>query len=276
MSEQAEGELAQARERWSGRVAVITGAAGGLGSGFAEVATSIGMKVVLSDVDATGLDALAKRVEAAGGHATTVVADVRDHDAVDALAEAAFAEHGDVALLINNAGIEHVGLLWEQPPEAWHRVIDINLNGVYHGVRAFVPRMIAAGQPATVFNIASVAALTSGGQHAVYQVSKHGVLALSEALADGLTSVGAPVQVSVALPGPVRTRIYADANDGAPGEHVDAMRQMLDEGMPPAEAAQLMLVQVAAGRFGVSPHPDWVRRMAAQRADRLLQLAPEG
>ncbi|MCU1483975.1 MAG: hypothetical protein JWN67_721 [Actinomycetia bacterium] len=276
MTDRVDDELGQARERWGGRVAVITGAAGGLGSAFAEVATAIGMPVVLSDVDAAGLDAVAQRVEAAGGRATTVVTDVRDYDAVDALAATAFAEHGDVALLINNAGIEHVGLIWEESPESWHRVIDINLNGVYHGVRAFVPRMLEAGRPAVVLNLASVASLTSGAQHAVYQVSKHGVLALSEALADGLTSTGAPVQVSVALPGPVNTRIYADANAGAPGDHVDAMRKVLADGMPPTEAARLMLAQVASGAFAVSPHPDWVQRMAASRADRLLGLMPEG
>jgi NAD(P)-dependent dehydrogenase (short-subunit alcohol dehydrogenase family) len=269
-------DLGQVQERWAGKAAVITGAGGGLGAAFADALASVGAAVVLADVDAAGIEAVAGRIRGNGGTATTVVADVRHFDAVDALAATAFAEHGSVGLLINNAGIEHVGLIWEQPPEAWHRVIDVNLNGVYHGVRAFVPRMLEAGEQATVFNLASVAALTSGGQHGVYQVSKHGVLALSESLADGLASVDAPIQVSVALPGPVNTRIYADANQGEPGEVVDAMRAMLQDGMPADEAARLMLAQVAAGNFGVSPHPDWVRRMAAVRADRLLQLAPEG
>ena len=262
-------------ERFAGRAAVITGAAGGLGAAFAEALAAAGAHVVLADVDLDGLDAVAERIRSAGGHATTVLVDVRDFDAVDALAATAFEEHGSVGLLINNAGIEHVGLVWEQTPEAWHRVVDVNLNGVYHGIRAFVPRMIDAGEPAVVFNLASVAALTSGGQHGVYQVTKHGVLALSESLSDGLTTKGAPIQVSVALPGPVNTRIYDDANDGEPGEYVDAMRAMLDEGMAPDEAARLMLDQVADGRFAVSPHPDWVQRMAKVRADRLLDLMPE-
>jgi NAD(P)-dependent dehydrogenase (short-subunit alcohol dehydrogenase family) len=268
-------ELAQAGERWAGRAAVITGAGGGLGAAFAEALASVGAAAVLADIDAAGIEAVAERIRGAGGQATTVVADVRDFDAVDALAATAFAEHGSVGLLINNAGVEHVGLLWETPPEAWRRVVGVNLDGVYHGVRAFVPRMLDAGEPAVVFNLASVAALTAGGQHAVYQVTKHGVLALSESLADGLASVDAPVQVSVALPGPVSTRIYADANEGEPGEYVDSMRAMLDAGMPADEAARLMLAQVAAGAFAVSPHPDWVQRMAATRADRLRDLIPE-
>lgn len=251
-------------QRWSGGVAVITGAAGGLGTAFAEVLTGVGTRLVLSDVDETGLAAVAERLGAAA-----VVADVRRYEDVEALATAAYAE-GPVTLLINNAGVEHVGQVWEQSVEAWHRVVDVNLNGVFHGVRAFVPRMIEAGIPATVLNLGSVASLTSGGEHGVYQVTKHGVLALSEALSDGLSSVGAPVQVSVALPGPVATRIYADANDGAPGDHVDAMRQMIAGGMPPGEAVELILQQAAAGQFAVSPHPEWVQRMARQRADRLL------
>lgn len=275
MTERAEDDLGEARQRWSGEVAVITGAAGGLGSAFAEVAASIGMRVVLADVDSAGLDAVAQRVAAAGGVATAVVTDVRDFEAVENLAARTFEEHERVGLLINNAGVEHVGLVWEVPPEAWHRLIDINLNGVYYGVRAFVPRMIDSGRPSVVLNIGSVASLTTGAQHAAYQVTKHGVLALSEALADGLASVGAPVQVSVALPGPMKTRIYTDANDGHAGEHVDAMRTMLDEGMSPADAARLVLAQVAAGAFVVSPHPDWVRRIGAQRADRLRSLLPQ-
>src|SRR4051794_4629851 len=258
MADPADDPLATARARWAGRTAVITGAAGGLGTAFAAVLAEIGMHLVLSDVDVAGLDELARRVGDTGASVTTAIVDVRDHAAVDALAEAAFRDHGDIALVINNAGVEHVGMIWEEPPDAWHRVVDINLSGVYHGVRAFVPRMIEAGRPAVVLNIGSVASLTSGAYHAVYQVTKHGVLALSEALADGLASTGAPVQASVALPGPVNTRIYADANAGAAGEHVDAMRKMLTTGMPAAEAAALMLVQVASGAFAVTPHPEWV------------------
>jgi NAD(P)-dependent dehydrogenase (short-subunit alcohol dehydrogenase family) len=261
-------QLERARTRWAGRTVVVTGAAGGLGSAFSRTLAGLGADVVLSDVDDTALEAVAD------GVGTAIVADVREHDAVQALADQVHRDHGDVALLINNAGIEHVAQLWETPPEAWHRVVDINLNGVYHGVRAFVPRMLEAGGDAVVFNIASVAALTTGGRNAVYQVTKHGVLAMSESLADGLAAVGSGVQVSVALPGPVNTRIYADAEgEGEATEHLGVLRSLLaDQGMPPEEAATLMLEQVAAGAFAVSPHPEWVERMAKQRADRLLGL----
>lgn len=261
-------QLERARTRWSGRTVVVTGAAGGLGRAFARTLADLGADVVLSDVDAAALQ------QVADGVGDAVVADVRDHAAVQALADQVHRDHGEVALLINNAGIEHVAQLWETPPEAWHRVVEINLSGVYHGVRAFVPAMLDAGGDAVVFNIASVAALTTGGRNAVYQVTKHGVLAMSESLADGLAAVGADVQVSVALPGPVRTRIYADAeSEGEASDHLGVLRSLLDDqGMPPEEAATLMLEQVAGGAFAVSPHPEWVERMAKQRADRLLGL----
>ena len=146
--------------------------------------------------------------------------------------------------------------------------MDVNLNGVYHGVRAFVPRMLEAGTDSSVLNIASVGALTASGRNVAYQVSKHGVLALSEALADGLATVGAAVQVSVALPGPVRTRIYADARAaGDTSDHLIGLRSMLaDDGMSPEDAAVIMLEQVAAGAFAVSSHPEWVTRLASRRA----------
>jgi NAD(P)-dependent dehydrogenase (short-subunit alcohol dehydrogenase family) len=257
--------LETARARWSGRTAVVTGAAGGLGAGFAEVLADIGARVVRCDVNAGALEVVA---------GDTVVVDVRDFAAVEEVASRVFEEVGDVALLINNAGVESVGYPWEQAPEDWRRVMEVNLSGVYHGVRAFIPRMLAAGADGAVLNIASVGALTASGRNAAYQVSKHGVLALSEALADGLATVGAAVQVSVALPGPVRTQIYADARAvGDTDEHLAGLRSMLaDEGMPPETAAAIMLEQVAAGAFAVSSHPEWVQRLASRRAARIEGL----
>jgi NAD(P)-dependent dehydrogenase (short-subunit alcohol dehydrogenase family) len=270
-----EATMGAARALWSGTTAVVTGAGSGLGAGFAEVAAELGMAVVLCDIDGRRVGAQAARLGATGAEARAVAADVRDFAAVQALADGI---DGDIGLVVNNAGVEHLGLLWEEEPEDWHRVVDINLNGVYHGVRAFVPRLVAQQRRSVVLNISSVGALTAGAYHGTYEVTKHAVLAMSEALADGLTIVGAPVQVSVALPGPVRTRIYADANAEAPGGdafggRLGAMRDLLEaEGMAPADAARLLLGRVAAGAFLVTTHLDWLRPLAAQRAQRLLEL----
>ncbi len=278
MAANADDLMDGARRLWSGTTAVITGAGSGLGAGFAEVAAGLDMGVVVCDIDAARVEAVVERLRESGATAEGVVVDVRRFEDVQALADRVFTMPRGVGLLVNNAGVEHLGLLWEESPESWHRVIDINLNGVYHGVRAFVPRMVAQTRRSVVLNISSVGALTTGAYHGTYEVTKHAVLALSEALADGLTLTGAPVQVSVALPGPVRTRIYADANNGVVVQEsisgrLDAMRALLvDDGMAPVDAARSLLAQVATGAFVVTTHLDWLRPLAAQRARRLLEM----
>jgi NAD(P)-dependent dehydrogenase (short-subunit alcohol dehydrogenase family) len=274
--------LSEARRRWAGTPAVVTGAGDGLGRAMAEVAAGIGMPVVLADVDADRVAAATQAITDTGGHAVGVVVDVGRYDDVQALADTVFAEFGRVGLLVNNAGIEHLGLLWEEPVEAWRHLVDVNLHGVYHGIRAFVPRMLEDPGEGAVVNVASVAALTTGAYHGRYEVTKHGVLALSEVLAEELRAVGSTLQVSVALPGPVRTRIYGDANLVPPeraevAERLGGMRTLLaDDGMPPVDAACRMLGQVAAGSFVVTTHPDWLRALGVARGQRLLALAEEG
>jgi NADP-dependent 3-hydroxy acid dehydrogenase YdfG len=259
---------------WAGGTAVITGAGSGLGAALARVAAAAGMTVVLADVRAERLAAVAKEIDGA----VAVVTDVTDLASVQHLAEVAF-EVGDVRLLVNNAGVAHLGLLWEEPAEDWHRLIDVNLNGVYHGIRAFVPRLIAAGAPAWVLNTASVAGLSTGPFHGWYQVSKHAVVALSQCLAADIETVGAPVHVAVALPGPIATRIFTDANLDSPGgtvadEKVGAMRTLLaEQGMTGQEAASILFEQMAAGRFWVTPHPAWFSSAAGRRAEVLLAAA---
>lgn len=272
------GQLAAARALWGGTVAVITGAGSGLGAGFAEVASSLGAEVALADVDAGRLGEVGDRLAEAGGRVRTSVVDVRRFEDVRAFADELAAGGVPIGLVVNNAGVEHVGLLWEESPEAWHRVVDVNLHGVYHGVRAFVPHLLRQEHRSVVLNLASVGGLTTGAHHGTYEVTKHGVLVLSEALADGLAATGAPVQVSVALPGPVRTRIYDDANPvtaaaSPTGERVAAMRRLLaDEGTAPVDAARTMLAQAAAGAFWVTTHPAMLRALAEQRAERLREL----
>ena len=274
-----EGFLDHARLLWGGHTAVITGAGSGIGSGMARAAAGLGMTVVLADVSVARMSQVAGQIERAGGRALIVPTDVTDMAAVEHLADVAFGEVGGVRLVANNAGVEHVGLLWEEPAESWHRLIDVNLNGVYHGIRAFVPRLIAAGAPAHLLNTASVGSLSTGAYHGGYQVTKHAVLALGECLAADLATVDAPVHVSVALPGPVDTRIFADANTGAAGGAVvegqlEAMRTLLaGRGMPADEAGARLLAQVAEGRFWVTTHPAMVGESGARRAERLLALA---
>ena len=260
--------LELARSRWSGRTAVVTGAGSGLGAAFARVLAAIGAQVVLADSDVESVTATAD------GIGEAFVTDVRDPSAVDDLAEYVQRVYGDVSLLINNAGVEHVGFLWERSAADWQRMIDVNLSGVFHGIRAFVPMMLVAGTEAVVLNVASMGAFMAGPQHTVYQLTKHGVLVLSEGLAAELATVGAPITVSVAIPGAVRTNLYADAGATAAGdsqrERVHAL--LTDQGIEPDRAAATMLEQLARGDFIVTTDPEGVHRATAARADRLRDL----
>lgn len=243
-------------------VAVVTGAGSGLGAGLARVAASRRMTVVAADVDVERLDGLS--VEGA----ILVPVDVRRYEDVERLADIAF-ETGEVRLLCNNAGVSDLGPLWEQSVETWHRVIDVNLNGVHHGIKAFVPRLLAAGGPAAILNTASIGGFSTAPNHGVYQVTKHAVVALSQCLSADLKAAGSSIQVSVACPGPMATRIFTDANESPV---TDFMRDMLvTEGMTGEEAAALLLDQIAEGRFWVTPHPEMFR----DSVDRRMALLDE-
>lgn len=267
------------RERWAGGTAVITGAGGGIGGGMARAAATLGMSVVLADLDGPRIDALAAELAVSGCRATAVPTDVTDYASVERLADVAFDRVGDVRVVANNAGIEHVSLLWESPPSEWQRLISVNLTGVYHGVRAFVPRLLAAGRPATIVNTASIASFTTGPYQGMYQVSKRAVLALSESLAGDLETVRAPIQVSVAFPGAVNTPIFARASE-AGGPHAGTMMQTLrdllaDQGMDPDRAGELILHEAGHGRRWISTHPGTAAAFAQSALDRLREIVTE-
>jgi NAD(P)-dependent dehydrogenase (short-subunit alcohol dehydrogenase family) len=232
-------------------VAVVTGAARGIGAGIARAAAAAGMTVVLADRDGDGAAARADELTAGGARALGVATDVTDFEDVERLADRAFALDAPVRLLAGNAGIEHVGLLWEGPPSSWHDLLAVNLHGVYHGVRAFVPRLIAQGEPAALLHTSSIAAFTTGAQQGAYQVSKRAVLALSECLASELGAAGAPITVTVAFPGPVDTDIFRlPAPDAPESAAALAMLQRLvgRRGMGPDDAGRLLFEAAVTGR----------------------------
>jgi NAD(P)-dependent dehydrogenase (short-subunit alcohol dehydrogenase family) len=234
----------------AGGVAVVTGGARGIGAGIAGAAARAGMAVVVADRDAAVAGARAERLSADGHRAIAVPTDVTDYDAVERLADIAFAQGPPVQLLANNAGVEHVGLLWEGSPSSWHDLMAINLHGVYHGVRAFVPRLIDQARPASLLHTSSIAAFTTGAQQGAYQTSKRAVFALSQCVASELAGVGAPISVTVAFPGPVDTQIFAvPAPDSPDGVAALAMLQRLvgRQGMDPDEAGRLLFDAAVAG-----------------------------
>lgn len=263
-----------AREIFGGGVAVITGAGAGIGAGLARYASQLGMTVVLVDVNAEAIAGLREEIDAAGGSATDVVCDVRDADAVQALADDVYRDLGPVRLLVNNAGIEQFGYLWDTPVDNWQRVVDINISGVFHGVKAFLPKMMATDEPAWVWNLSSIGGVAVVPLQAPYIMSKHAVLALTECLHLEVQSAGHDhhVHVQAVLPGAVVSSIFESAGGVDSGDTSAAEGQrtaMLDikaEAMDPLAAAEVVFDQAAEGKFFLLTQPDYVGSAMAERA----------
>jgi NAD(P)-dependent dehydrogenase (short-subunit alcohol dehydrogenase family) len=192
-------------EQLEGRTAVVTGAASGIGLAVVEAFAGAGMHVVMADVDEDNLRSHAARLAAQGADVLAVTADVRDPDAVERVGAAALERFGKLHVAVNNAGIVNGGYSWEIPLEDWHRVLDVDLWGVIHGIRSFVPRILASGEEGHVVNTASMAAVMTMGGIGPYTVAKHGVLGLSDVLRAELVSLQAPIGVSVVMPGMIKT-----------------------------------------------------------------------
>lgn len=264
-----------AREAFGGGVAVITGAGSGIGAGLARHASRLGMTVVLADVNGGAV--------AAGGVAHDVVCDVRDPDDVQDLADRAYRDVGPVRLLVNNAGIEQFGYLWDTPVANWQRIMDINVSGVFYGVRAFLPKMMATDAQAWVWNIASVGAVVAMPLQAPYIVSKHAVLSLTECLHLEVQATGHDdhIHVQAVLPGPVRSNIFETAGgvdasgDAAAAEtHRSTMLGIKAASMDPLEAAEMIFRQCAEGHFYLHTHPESVGAAMTERANVLAAQQP--
>jgi NAD(P)-dependent dehydrogenase (short-subunit alcohol dehydrogenase family) len=192
-------------EQLEGRTAVVTGAASGIGLAVAEAFIAEGMRVVMADIDEESLRSHAARLTDRGAEVVAVDVDVRDPEAVDRVGAAAVEHFGKLHVAVNNAGIVNGGYSWEIPLDDWHRVVDTNLWGVIHGVRAFVPRILASGEAGHVVNTGSMASVIALGRLGPYTVAKHGVLGLSDVLRAELASLQAPIGVSVVMPGMIKT-----------------------------------------------------------------------
>ncbi|TQF65725.1 SDR family NAD(P)-dependent oxidoreductase [Rhodococcus spelaei] len=261
----------------AGGTAVVTGAASGIGAALARRAATLGMHVVLADFDADGLARIA--AELADADVFAVRCDVTDAADVDRLAAATADRFGPVRLLVNNAGVESTGRLWEMAPDRFERVLAVNVTGVFHGIRAFVPRMIADATDAIIVNTTSVGAVTTMPAQAAYVASKHAALALTECLAVELAETGAPIRVAAFLPGPVHTDIYARADaDGVAGDALRArMRDFLRErGVTPAAAADALFEGLATGEFWIYTDAERADELLRRRADRLTGHLPPG
>jgi NAD(P)-dependent dehydrogenase (short-subunit alcohol dehydrogenase family) len=249
----------------TGKVAVVTGAASGIGRALAERFAAEGMKLVLADIDEARLGAAAADLEAAGVKVLAVRADVSRAASVESLAEQALRTFGAVHVVCNNAGVATPpGPAWEKTIEEWELVLGVNLWGVIHGVRVFLPILLSQGSEAHMVNTASAAGLLALPFGVDYLASKHAVVAISEGLHLELTQMGAKVKVSVLCPGFVKTRII-EASEARPSGRArrpelrqmeDDMRRLLAEGMPPAEISRRVIQAIREERFYVLPHDE--------------------
>jgi len=265
-------------QAFSGGTAVITGAGSGIGEGLARVAARKGMNVVLADIAQERVEKVAADIAATGAQALAVVTDVTDIAALERLADLAWDRFGGVRLAINNAGIETIGFSWEIPDATWDKAIDINIRGVVHGSRIFARRMLEAGQPGYIANVASIGSLGMMPTQAPYMMSKHAVLSFTECLFLEMQLKQAPIQVSAVLPAQVATRIFEDIATEDSSDLVRNQRDMMhamitQQGITPEEAGEIILAGIASGVFWVSTHPETTSYMAAARASHLSTLA---
>ncbi len=253
------------------KVVVITGAASGIGRGLATAFAREGARIVAADVDRDGLGGTEQIVrDEVGAEITTEVVDVRDGAGVEALAAMVDERVGGADVLCNNAGVFRGGVVWKNPIEDWEWVFSVNVFGIVHGLRAFVPRMIANGREGHIVNTASMAGLVASGMSGVYTVSKFAAEALSEVLASDLRNAGAPIGVSVLCPGAVATQIASSRRNrdvaAGPSEDADAMDRVLADfcarGIDPMEVGPMVVDAVRRGQFVIGTRdtlPEFVR-----------------
>jgi NAD(P)-dependent dehydrogenase (short-subunit alcohol dehydrogenase family) len=253
----------------SGRVAVVTGAASGIGRALAEAFAEAGSAVVLADLDGAAAKVVADGIRSGGGEAEAVEVDVSSAASVDELAAVTLAQFGRVDVLCNNAGVSTFNLIQDQTLDDWHWVFNVNLWGVVHGVHTFLPILRRQGTPAHIVNTASIAGLLSGVAFiGPYSATKVAVVSISETLSQELAMAQLPIGVSVLCPSSVETRVM-ESERGRPAalgaEHrtdtAEAVRVSIRDsftgptGLAPAQVAIRTLEAIRSGKFWIITHP---------------------
>jgi NAD(P)-dependent dehydrogenase (short-subunit alcohol dehydrogenase family) len=262
-------------EQLDGKVAVVTGAASGIGEALAQRFVAEGMRVVGADVEPVALDGV-----------SAFTADVSREADVTALADHAYETYGAVDVLCNNAGVFTGGLMWERSAADFAWTLGVNLWGILHAIRVFVPRMLGAGTPGHIVNTVSMAGVCSNAFSGPYTISKFAALAATESLAHDLATTGAPIKVSAVVPGAVNTNIAKSHRnrpadlDASSGEDAAFVEQALldltsTQGAPPDEVAALIVEAIHAEQFLVPTRSSYAAQIDA-RAKALVakQLPP--
>ena len=267
-------------ESFSGKTAVVTGAASGIGFALAERFAREGMRVVLADIEEAALDSAVARLVDTGAEAIGVVTDVSKEVDVAALAERARSEFGGVHVACNNAGVFAGGLLWEESLADYRWLMDVNIWGVIHGIRTFIPIMLEQDTECHLVNTASMAALCAMPFAGIYHMTKHAVLALSESLHHELEVTSEKVKVSVLCPELIKTGIGTCERNrpteySKPGDIIesDARQLVLDSinegmqtGIDPSVMADRVIAAIRSETFYILSEDGW-RETAHQRME---------
>jgi NAD(P)-dependent dehydrogenase (short-subunit alcohol dehydrogenase family) len=274
-------------DEFEGRVAVVTGGASGIGQALATRFAQEGMKVVIGDVEQGALDTAVTRLRQQEFDVHGVLTDVSDAASVEDLAHEAVERFGKVHILCNNAGIggSRAERVWDATLKDWQWTLGVNLWGVIHGIRAFVPGMLAHGEPGHIVNTASMAGLVQGNRP--YSVSKHAVVALSEALFEGLALENAKIGASVLCPGYTFTNLTSaernrpealkNASQEAPvsrspanQERMQRVRQLTEQtGIAPERTAEIVLQAIRNNQFYILTHAEY-DEVIRERMDNIL------
>lgn len=274
------------------KVAVITGAASGIGRELARVGAQRGMKLVLADVQQEALDVVRAELEAQGTDVLSIRCDVRREEEIQLLADEAMDKFGAIHLVFNNAGVAAGGLVWESSRADWEWVLGVNLWGVVHGVRIFTPIMLACAEndpdyQGHIVNTASMAGLLNAPAMGVYNVSKHAVISLSETLYHDLRLIDAPIGTSVLCPYFVPTGISQSERNrpaGLQNESGPSASQIASQGVSEkavssgrvsaAQVAEHTFEAIGEGRFYIYSHPQLLEQVRTRMDDVLLAQNP--
>lgn len=255
-----------------GEAAYVSGAGSGIGRGIALVLASRGVRVGVADIRGAEARETARLIEAAGGKALALETDVSEPGSVEAAADAVEAAFGPVAIVCNNAGVAMHGVkLHEIELADWDWAIGVNVYGVIHGIRTFVPRMLASGRPGHVVNTASIGGFQVNPNFltGAYSMTKYAVVALSEALGQELADT--PIGVSVLAPAAVATGIHLSERArpqrlggpcSRPANHF--MGELIRDGIDPSEIGTRVVEAIEAGTFYIFTHPDTLEWLDAR------------